>query len=220
VDGHRREPVAFLLERDAVELSIKAGDGVMKLGIPSTSSGQALRLRKTIRSANRFSPLRMTGVGGAVLLLLILSVGARATSYYVSSSAGNDANGGTSSSAAWKTIAHVNGQTFQPGDSILFKRGDVWNESLTPGSSGSLGNPIKFDAYGTGAAPNLTGYYAVPSTAWVLVTGNAWKAPVPATYTAINFCLFGSVWGQKVGAVSSNLTARAAEDFGEDAGGV
>jgi hypothetical protein len=109
---------------------------------------------------------------------------------------------------AWQTIAHVNGQTFQPGDSILFKRGDTWNESLAPGSSGSSGNPIGFDAYGAGAAPNLTGYYAVPSTAWVLVTGNAWKAAVPATYTTINFCLFGSVWGQKVAAVSSNLTAQ------------
>jgi hypothetical protein len=74
-----------------------------------------------------------------------------------------------------------------------------------------LGNPITFDAYGSGAAPNLTGYYAVPSTAWVLVTGNAWKAAVPSTYTAINFCLFGSVWGQKVAAVSSNLMA--AGDF-------
>jgi hypothetical protein len=88
----------------------------------------------------------------------------------------------------------------------LFKRGDVWNESLTPPSSGSSGNPIKFDAYGTGAAPNLTGYYAVPSTTWVRVTGNAWKAPVPSTFSTINFCLFGSVWGQKVSAVSSNLT--------------
>ena len=129
-----------------------------------------------------------------------------ATTYYVSSSTGNDASGGTSGETAWQTIAHVNGQTFQPGDSILFKRGDVWNESLVPGSSGSSGNPITFDAYGTGAAPNLTGYYTVPSTAWVLVTGNAWKAAVPATFTTINFCLFGSIWGQKVAAVSSNLT--------------
>jgi len=84
----------------------------------------------------------------------------------------------------------------------------VWNESLAAASSGSSGNPITFDAYGTGAAPNLTGYYAVPATAWVLVTGNAWKAAVPAGYTTINFCLFGSIWGQKVGAVSSNLTAQ------------
>jgi hypothetical protein len=40
----------------------------------------------------------------------------------------------------------------------------------------------------------------------VLVTGNAWKAPVPGGYSTINFCLFGSVWGQKVGASTSNLT--------------
>jgi hypothetical protein len=53
----------------------------------------------------------------------------------------------------------------------------------------------------------LTGYYAVPATAWVLVTGNAWKAAVPSTYSTINFCLFGSIWGQKVSASTSNLTA-------------
>ena len=139
---------------------------------------------------------------------LVWSGLASASTYYVSSSTGSDSNNGTSSSTAWQTIAHVNGQSFQPGDSVLFKRGDVWNESLAPASSGSSGNPISFDAYGSGAAPNLTGYYAVPATAWVLVTGNAWKAPVPATYTAINFCLFGSIWGQKVAAVSSNLTAQ------------
>jgi hypothetical protein len=126
----------------------------------------------------------------------------------VSSSAGSDTNNGTSASTPWQTIGHVNAQSFQPGDSILFKRGDVWNESLVPPSSGTSGNPIAFDAYGTGAAPNLTGYYAVPSSAWVHVSGNAWKAPLPATYSTITFCLFGSIWGQKVAAVSSNLTAQ------------
>jgi hypothetical protein len=187
-------------------MPIKASGSAEVKGIPSTNSGQALRLRKTIHKANRLAALRMTGL----MVTLLLALGARlsATTYYVSSSTGNDANAGTSSGAAWQTIAHVNGQTFLAGDSILFKRGDVWNESLTPPSSGSSGNPITFDAYGAGAAPNLTGYYAVPSTAWVLVTGNAWKATVPATYTTINFCLFGSVWGQKVAAVSSNLTAQ------------
>lgn len=133
---------------------------------------------------------------------------APAGTYYVSSSAGSDANSGTSSSAAWQTIAHVNAQAFEPGDSILFKRGDVWNESLIPPSSGTSGNPITFDAYGTGPAPNLTGYYAVASSAWVLVSGNAWKAPLPSTYSTVNFCLFGSIWGQKVSAVSTNLTAQ------------
>jgi hypothetical protein len=202
--SHRRELVAFLLRAHEgairVRVSIKAGSGAKGQGV--------LRLRKTIHKANRLAALRTTGFLQIALSLAMFGATASATTYYVSSSTGSDANSGTATSTAWQTIAHVNGQTFHAGDSILFKRGDVWNESLVPPSSGSSGNPIAFDAYGTGAAPNLTGYYAVPATAWVLVTGNAWKAAVPATYTTINFCLFGSVWGQKVAAVSSNLTAQ------------
>ena len=155
-----------------MKVSIKAGESANGQGVPSASSGQALRFRKAIRFASRLAPFRMT----SVIALLLWSGVASATTYYVSSSMGNDANNGTSTSTAWQTIAQVNGRSFQPGDSILFKRGDVWNESLVPASSGSSGNPITFDAYGTGAAPNLTGYYAVPASAWVLVTGNAWKA--------------------------------------------
>jgi hypothetical protein len=188
-----------------LRVSIKDGGSVKEPWI--------LRLGKTSRPANRLSLLRMTGLGitglgVSLLMLAVLCVEGEATTYYVSSSTGSDTNNGTAASTAWQTIAHVNAQKFLPGDSVLFKRGDVWNESLAPPSSGSSGNPITFDAYGTGAAPNLTGYYAVPPTAWVLVTGNAWKAPVPSTYTTINFCLFGSIWGQKVSAVSSNLTAQ------------
>src|SRR5580693_1499568 len=184
------------------KVPIEAGDSAKVKGV--------LRLRTTIRSANRRAPLRMTGLEVSAIVFLLMLLGARAwaTTYYVSSGAGSDSNNGTSAATPWQTIAHVNAQTFSPGDSILFKRGDVWNESLAPASSGSSGNPITFDAYGTGAAPTLTGYYAVPTTAWVLVTGNAWKAAVPATYTTVNFCLFGSVWGQKVAAATSNLTAQ------------
>jgi len=195
-----------------VKVSIKAGKRAKRQRVAATRSGQAVRLRKTIRSANHpasFGVIAVKMRAARKILLFVFLVWsglASGTTYYVSSSGGSDANNGTGVSIPWQTIAHVNGQTFQPGDSVLFKRGDVWNESLAPASSGSSGNPIAFDAYGTGAAPNLTGYYAVPATAWVLVTGNAWKAPVPSTYTTINFCLFGSVWGQKMAAVSSNLT--------------
>jgi hypothetical protein len=142
-----------------------------------------------------------------IVLMLGLSGVGSAMTYYVSSSTGSDLNSGTSAATAWQTIGYVNLQTFSPGDSVLFKRGDVWNESLVPSSSGSSGSPIAFDAYGTGAAPNLTGYYAVPASQWTNVSGNAWKAPVPSGYTAINFCLFGSVWGQKVPFGTGNLTA-------------
>jgi len=177
-----------------------------------------LRLRKTTRFAGRLASLRMTNgwsvctlfwmMALGVTLLLSFSIGAGATTYYVSFSVGNDTNNGTSTATPWQTIAHVNGQTFLPGDAILFKRGDVWNESLAPPSSGTSGNPITFDAYGTGAAPNLTGYYAVQPSAWMFVSGNAWKARVPSTYSSVNFCLFGSIWGQKVAAATANLTAQ------------
>jgi hypothetical protein len=198
----------------AVKVSIKAGKSAKGRRVAAIRSERARRLRRAIRSTSRRAPSAMIAVKVKVarkilvFVFLVWSGVASATTYYVSSSTGSDANNGTSASTPWQTIAHVNGQTFSPGDSILFKRGDVWNESLATASSGSSGNPIAFDAYGTGAAPNLTGYYAVPTTAWVPVTGNAWKAPVPATYTSINFCLFGSIWGQKVAAVSSNLTAQ------------
>jgi hypothetical protein len=43
-----------------------------------------------------------------------------ATTYYVDGTNGNDTNSGTSPALAWKTIGHVNGITFSPGDSILF----------------------------------------------------------------------------------------------------
>jgi hypothetical protein len=146
-----------------------------------------------------------------IFLFMMLGLGAtaNATTYYVSSSQGSDGNSGTSSTAAWATLAHVNAQTFQPGDSILLRRGDVWNESLVPPSSGAVGNPITFDAYGVGAPPNLTGYYAVPASGWELVSGNAWKAKLPLNYTTVNFCLFGSIWGQRQTVFSpSSLTAQ------------
>jgi hypothetical protein len=56
-------------------------------------------------------------------MVVVLSVCSRASTYYVSSSAGNDSNSGTATSAAWKTLAKVNGSTFVAGDRILLARG-------------------------------------------------------------------------------------------------
>lgn len=80
-----------------------------------------------------------------------------AATYYVDSTNGNDSNPGTSYSSPWKTIAKVNASTFVPGDSVLFKRGEVWRERLRVPSSGSSVNPITFGAYGTGNKPLISG---------------------------------------------------------------
>ena len=135
---------------------------------------------------------RLIALLGAVLGVASM---AGATSYYVDATAGSDSNSGLSAGAAWKTIAKVNAATFAAGDQIMFKRGEVWRESLVPPSSGASGSPIVFDAYGTGEAPTITGALDLPAASWSVDSGNIWKASVTAT--SMSYVLFGTVWGTK-----------------------
>ncbi len=92
--------------------------------------------------------------------------------YYVSTT-GNDSNSGTSESSPWKTISKINSSSFQPGDSILFKRGEVWREQLVVPSSGSSGKPITFGAYGSGEKPKILGSVNLSSSSnWQTYTSN------------------------------------------------
>jgi parallel beta-helix repeat protein len=91
------------------------------------------------------------------LLLVLTSSASWATTYYVDATAGADTNSGISPTTAWKSIAKVNGSSFQPGDQILFKAGCVWRETFTVPSSGSAGNPIIIGQYGSGSKPVITG---------------------------------------------------------------
>jgi hypothetical protein len=67
---------------------------------------------------------------GFTLLPIILSSHFPITSeawsatYYVDATNGNDRNSGTSELTPWKTIAKVNDPRFDPGNQILFKRGE------------------------------------------------------------------------------------------------
>jgi hypothetical protein len=98
-------------------------------------------------------------------LLMAAIPAAKAATYYVDSVSGSDSNNGTSTSTPWRTIPHVNGKVFQPGDQILFKRGSVWTGRLTPKGSGVNGNPIVVGAYGTGAKPVINGGGATQAVA-------------------------------------------------------
>ena len=72
-------------------------------------------------------------------------------SYYVDATGGNDANTGLSPTEAWQTIAKVNAATFNPGESVLFKRGETWS-----GTQLTLDNDsITIDAYASGVNPIL-----------------------------------------------------------------
>lgn len=78
-----------------------------------------------------------------------------AATYYVDSAGGSDANNGTNTSSAWQSLNKVNGTTFQPGDSILFKTGGSWSGTLNPLGSGATNNPIIISSYGTNPAMPL-----------------------------------------------------------------
>lgn len=76
---------------------------------------------------------------------------AAGTTYYVSSSEGNDSNSGTSETSPWRTLSKVSSITFQSGDTIRLKGGDLWdNEFLNLHGSGTSGSPITLSSYGTG----------------------------------------------------------------------
>lgn len=75
--------------------------------------------------------------------------------YYVADSGGNDGNDGSSPSTAWKTVGKVNGSPLNPGDTVLFKRGDTFSGELAQRSDGTAPDPITFGAYGSGTPPIL-----------------------------------------------------------------
>ena len=127
--------------------------------------------------------------------VVCLSASGWGSTYYVDSAGGSDSNNGTSLQTPWKTVAKVNASELAAGDTVLFKRGGAWTESLAPTGSGTAGSPISFDAYGAGPALLLTGYLALPVASWTLVSGDVWKATVTAS--SMSYVLFDTVWGAK-----------------------
>ena len=81
-----------------------------------------------------------------------------ASDFYIDSVAGNNFNSGLSSSAAWQDISKINLLTIPAGSNVFLKCGSVWNgQQLKFLGSGSAGNPIKIDKYGSGVNPVLNG---------------------------------------------------------------
>lgn len=113
--------------------------------------------------------------------LLLVALQLSATTYYIDSSQGNNSYSGTSITSPWQTINKINNFHFQPGDSILFKKGQIWQECLDFPSSGSALHPIVIGSYGDGELPIITGvsiYQGWNNPAnWTLEKDNIWSRP-------------------------------------------
>ncbi len=114
------------------------------------------------------------------LNILILAIGtltvSHASIYYVNDISGSDANNGTSTGTAWKTLSKVNSTNFQANDSVLFIRGGQWRGQLVP-KSGSVSGPVSYAAYGSGTKPLFLGSLSKASTGnWVFEGVNIWRS--------------------------------------------
>ena len=113
----------------------------------------------------------------SVLTLYIFQ--AKASTYYISSSSGSDNNTPTQAqnpATPWKTLDKVglSWSLINPGDSILFKRGDTFIGTLKVTKSGTPGHPITIGAYGGGTEkPVIDGRLLLDN--WTNLGGNVWE---------------------------------------------
>lgn len=77
--------------------------------------------------------------------------------YYIDSETGDDKQAGTSADNPWQTLDKINQISFQPGDSILFRRGRTFAGTFAPTGSGAAGKPIVVTSYGSGNKPVIDG---------------------------------------------------------------
>ena len=83
---------------------------------------------------------------------------ATGTTYYVDSKSGSDSNDGTSESEAFKTLDKVNALNLEPGDTVLLKKGSVFEDQalqFTKEDSGTAEAPVKISTYGEGDRPQI-----------------------------------------------------------------
>jgi len=87
--------------------------------------------------------------------LLVVAPATQAGTIYYVSEAGSDRDDGLSPESPWQSVSKVSRTRFQPGDTIKFKAGDVFEGQLIVSSSGDSDNPLTFTRYGDGARPLL-----------------------------------------------------------------
>ena len=77
--------------------------------------------------------------------------------HYLDCSGGNDAADSLTTGTAWRTVARADSFNFQPGDSLLLRRGSRCEGMLWPKGSGNEEAPIRVGAYGEGGLPIIVG---------------------------------------------------------------
>ena len=122
-----------------------------------------------------------------ILFLLCLSPFALFANNYYFAASGNDGGSGTISSP-YASLAKASSLVLNPGDSVLFKRGDVFLGKLYITRSGNSASSVIYSSYGTGSAPVITGF--VQLTSWTSMGNNRYEAYCPTCSAVVNMVQF------------------------------
>jgi parallel beta-helix repeat protein len=118
----------------------------------------------------------------------------KGNTYYFSSTNGDDSRTAVQARQAttpWRSLSKLN-QIFgqlQPGDSVLFKRGDIFYGVVVAGQSGVAGSPIVLAAYGQGKDPVISGFSKL--SGWVSGGNGIWQAPCQGCGLRVNMVTIG-----------------------------
>ncbi len=118
------------------------------------------------------------GIWGLLLgILCLYGLPVWSAVYYIASG-GSDEQDGRTEETAWQTLGRVNEEGFKPGDTVLFRRGDLWRGQLIPQNGDETGY-ITYGAYGTGEKPVLLGSASRNDPADWQEKGGIWSTVPP-----------------------------------------
>src|SRR5690606_26556748 len=86
--------------------------------------------------------------------------------------------------------------SLQPGDAVLFKRGETFYGSIYISKSGSSGSPIKIGAYGSGSKPVITSLVTLNN--WASIGNGRYESGHPSLGNEVSTVLINGR-GQEMG---------------------
>lgn len=111
-----------------------------------------------IMMKERSIKIKKSLLGGLIICLMVCCScggpsGNAHTNYYIDTVNGNDSNDGLSEETPWESLSKVKDIQLQAGDSLLLRRGSVFEGILEVSGQGKSGQRIVIDAYGIGKKP-------------------------------------------------------------------
>lgn len=103
-----------------------------------------------------------------------------ATNYYFSSQTGNDNTGNGTQGNPYASITKLNTivGSLTAGDNVYFERGSTFYGTINTPNAGTTGNPVTFQAYGSGAKPIITGAVHLQSWTETFAGSKLWESPI------------------------------------------